>query len=218
MFFLPFSLILFIAFILLFPFLFFMIQFGIIGAVSSKLGIPMSVGILIYFLSLLGSSINIPVKKELVEGGFRREENFERFLGFPKQMNCKVIAVNVGGCIIPVLLSIYLFHFVSPIKGLIGIAIITLFTYFLAKPVAGIGITIPAFIPPLICVILGLLLARDNPAPLAYVSGVLGTLIGADVLHLNEIARMGGCGVMSIGGAGVFDGIFLVGIIAVLLA
>jgi len=51
----------------------------------------------------------------------------------------------------------------------------------------------------------------------AYVSGVLGTLIGADIANLDKIRGLG-APVASIGGAGTFDGIFLTGILAVLLA
>ena len=217
MFYLPFSFILFIFFIFLLPFLFFLIQFGIIGAVSSKLGFPISIGILIYFLSLIGSTINIPLTRKPVETGDEYDKFLERFFGFPKRMNYQVIAVNVGGCIIPVFLSIYLFQFVPPVRVFIGIGIMALITYFLARPVKGIGIAIPALIPPILCVIITLILAPGNPA-FAYVCGVLGVLIGADILHLKNLSRVKRVGVMSIGGAGVFDGIFLVGVISVLLA
>ena len=62
-----------------------------------------------------------------------------------------------------------------------------------------------------------LLVARVNVAAVAYVSGTLGTLIGADLLNLSRIQGLG-APVVSIGGAGTFDGIFLTGIVAVLLA
>jgi uncharacterized membrane protein len=61
------------------------------------------------------------------------------------------------------------------------------------------------------------LIARENAAALAYVSGSLGTLIGADLLNLDAVPGLG-APVASIGGAGTFDGIFLTGIMAVLLA
>ena len=60
-------------------------------------------------------------------------------------------------------------------------------------------------------------MARTNVAAVAYVSGSLGTLIGADLLNLGRIQGLG-APVMSIGGAGTFDGIFLTGVVAVLLA
>jgi len=58
-------------------------------------------------------------------------------------------------------------------------------------------------------------LARGSP--LAYIAGSLGTLIGADLTNLDKVRGLG-APVASIGGAGTFDGIFLTGILAVLLA
>jgi uncharacterized membrane protein len=45
----------------------------------------------------------------------------------------------------------------------------------------------------------------------------MGTLLGADILHFGDIQGLG-APVASIGGAGTFDGIFVTGILAVLLA
>ena len=51
----------------------------------------------------------------------------------------------------------------------------------------------------------------------AYVSGSLGTLIGADLLNLDKMRAIG-TPIASLGGAGTFDGIFVTGILAVLIA
>ena len=65
--------------------------------------------------------------------------------------------------------------------------------------------------------IVALLLSREYAPPLAYIGGSMGTLIGADLFNLDRIGGLG-APVASIGGAGTFDGIFLTGILAVLLA
>ena len=57
-------------------------------------------------------------------------------------------------------------------------------------------------------------MAHTNVAAVAY---ILGTLIGADLLNLGKVQGLG-APLASIGGAGTFDGVFLTGIIAVLLA
>ena len=62
-----------------------------------------------------------------------------------------------------------------------------------------------------------LALSRRFAAPIAYIGGSLGVLIGADLLNLGQLRSLG-ASVASIGGAGTFDGIFLTGVIAVLLA
>ncbi|WP_341537186.1 DUF1614 domain-containing protein [Methanosarcina barkeri] len=90
----------------------------------------------------------------------------------------------------------------------------------------GIGIATPALVPPLAAALAAILLTSIIHIPncpidqcrvvVAYTGGVLGTLIGADLLNLGKIKNLG-APVASIGGAGTFDGIFLSGFIALLL-
>ena len=129
-----------------------------------------------------------------------------------------VIAVNVGGAVIPTLMSIYLLVIRNLwIKGAIATAIVALVLHWLADPVPGLGIAVPVFVPVVITAVVALLLSRRDAAPLAYIAGSLGTLIGADLTNLDKVRGLG-APVASIGGAGTFDGIFLTGILAVLLA
>ena len=100
--------------------------------------------------------------------------------------------------------------------GLLGVAIVSAIAYRLARPVPGVGIAIPLFVPPLVAAATGLLLAPDHAPALAYIAGTMGCLIGADLLNLHRLPGLG-APVASIGGAGTFDGIFFTGIIAVLL-
>jgi uncharacterized membrane protein len=142
--------------------------------------------------------------------------------------NETTLAINVGGAIIPILISAYLLtKFPSSIfiAGA-GILIVTIITYSVARPIRGIGIATPALIPPLAAALAAILLTTvvQNPGcPVeqcrvitAYTGGVIGTLIGADLLNLRKIKNLG-APVASIGGAGTFDGIFLSGFIALLL-
>ena len=76
----------------------------------------------------------------------------------------------------------------------------------------------PFFAPAAISALLAILVAPDGAAaPVAYVTGTVGTLLGADVYNLRRIVRMDAA-VASIGGAGTWDGIFLAGLLASLLA
>ena len=106
---------------------------------------------------------------------------------------------------------------VNPFDLVLALLVVTMISYVFSRPIANIGIGMPVFIAPVVAVITALLLEPANAAPLAFSSGVLGVLLGADILHLADIRAMG-VRVASIGGAGTFDGIFLTGIIAVLLA
>jgi uncharacterized membrane protein len=89
--------------------------------------------------------------------------------------------------------------------------------HLMAKKVRGQGIVTPAFLPPLVAAMIALLLHPGaGVAIIAYVSGSMGALIGADLSNLNGITQLG-APVVSIGGAGTFDGVFLTGIIAVII-
>jgi uncharacterized membrane protein len=220
MFFLPFSLVVFIVLILLLPILFVLFSVGAIGVAFQKLGMSPATGVMFFLLSLIGGMINIPIKKKIVEsqdgGDFANLRSF--FFGMkPQFMQKQILAINLGGCILPVILCLFLLPRAPLSPVIICTMIMIIICKFLARPTPGIGIAIPAFIPPIISAILAILIAgRANAAPVAYIAGVLGVLIGADLFNIRAIQKFGR-GMMSIGGAGVFDGIFLVGIIAVLI-
>jgi uncharacterized membrane protein len=165
----------------------------------------------------MGSLINIPVfRKELDQyyGPDNDTDVFNRLFG----IRVPVFPLNLGGAVLPGLLSIFLLSKVNLNAVLPATLITSVFSYYLSKPVRGVGIVIPAFIPPIIAAVAALFFAEKGNAPaVAYISGVMGTLIGADLLRLHQLKTFG-ISFLSIGGAGVFDGIFIVGIISVLLA
>ena len=128
------------------------------------------------------------------------------------------MAVNVGGALIPAVVSLYLFvRMGMRVRMLIAIGVVALVVNQMAHIVPGAGIVVPMIVPPLVAAGVALLLAFRRAPPVAYVAGSLGALIGADILNLRNIAELG-APVVSIGGAGTFDGVFLTGIIAGLLA
>ncbi|KDE56245.1 DUF1614 domain-containing protein [Methanoculleus sp. MH98A] len=138
-----------------------------------------------------------------------------------------VIAVNVGGAVIPIFVTLEMVGRgrVSRLKALAAVVMVSLVAYAFATPVPGLGITMPFYVAPLAGAVAGLLLARGcRTAPgLAYAGGTMGTLLGADILNLANpgvlSALTGGeSTVLSIGGAGIFDGIFITGVLAVILA
>ncbi len=206
---------LFIVFLVLF------IEIGLLTYAYERIGIGRRHMFALLALSFLGSYINIPVYElspHAVESG--QVGSFGGMLYvIPEVTNwpATIIAVNVGGAVIPTLLSFYLLvknrlYF----RGLAAVAIVTLCVHAVAYPVKGVGIAEPTFVPPLVSTMVALLLSRRYAPPLAYIAGCLGTLIGADLLNLGSVRELG-APVASIGGAGTFDGIFLTGILSVLM-
>jgi uncharacterized membrane protein len=206
----------------LFVILLVLIQLGALRYAYMRLGVSSGTALLLLCGSLFGSYFNIPVA-ELPDQRVLSGQEID-FFGMRYVVPVVVhwpgtlIAVNVGGAVIPTLMSIYLLIKNQLwIQGAIAVAGVAAVCHWLAYPVPGIGIAVPVFVPAVATAIIALLLSRQYAAPLAYISGSLGTLIGADLLNFDHIRGLG-APVASIGGAGTFDGIFITGILAVLLA
>jgi uncharacterized membrane protein len=219
--FFPLALSFVVFFFLLTVFLISLNQIRIPGYAYEKIGIDPRYVFVLLMLSILGSYINIPVAKlpaQRVDSG-RVVVFFGMRYVVPGsgERHRTIIAVNVGGAVIPVLLSLYLLvkhHLYVP--GLLGIFIMVLVVRRVFRPVPAVGIAVPIFVPPLIAVLTSLVLSRHSNPPLAYIAGSIETLTGADLLNWKKIRGLG-AHVASIGGAGAFDGIFLTGILSVLL-
>jgi uncharacterized membrane protein len=223
MFFAPFLLIYSLLFFLVLAFLFALIEIGIINYAFQRIGLSPELAFLALFASLAGSYVNVPLRR--IEGGAARPVELVSSFGIRYRVPMRLaggstmLAVNVGGAIVPLLLSAYvlLLEPAAIASALICTAIVTLVVNRFARPIPGLGIATPMLIPPVIAAIAAYALGGENRAAVAYVSGVMGTLIGADLMNLGRLRDLG-APVASIGGAGTFDGIFLTGIVAVLLA
>jgi uncharacterized membrane protein len=186
-----------------------------------SIGVSSATAMWLLFASLIGSFFNIPIAELPPE--HMMSDQIVGFFGMQYQVPAvgvahPIIAVNVGGALIPTVMSLYLMAKLNLWgKGLLGTAIVALIMHWLATPVPGLGIAVPVFWPAIIAAVVALVLSREYAAPLAYIAGGLGTLIGADITNLDKVRGLG-APVASIGGAGTFDGIFLTGILAVLLA
>ena len=208
--------------VLLFAGLIILIQLRILRYAYMKLGLGPGMAMLLLFGSLLGSYFNIPIT--VLPGRSVRSGEIVDFFGMRYVVPPvtawpgTVLAVNVGGAVIPTLMSTYLvLRYHLWMKAAIAVVVIAIVIHSMATPVQGVGIAVPVFAPVIVTAILAFLLSREYAAPLAYIGGSMGTLIGADLSNLDKINGLG-APVASIGGAGTFDGIFLTGILAVLLA
>ncbi|MFZ0552403.1 MAG: DUF1614 domain-containing protein [Steroidobacteraceae bacterium] len=189
---------------------------------SVSMGLSEGALIAVLALSLLGSYINIPVAylpgHQTVTAGAISFFGMTYIVPVVRQTHATVLALNVGGAIVPVCLSLYLLvkHRLF-LLGALGTVLVAAVCHFLAQPVRGFGIALPIFVPIIATAIIAIALSRRRAAPLAYIIGSLGVLIGADLLNLGAVQSLG-APVASIGGAGTFDGIFVTGLMAVLWA
>ena len=143
-----------------------------------------------------------------------------------------LIGINTGGAIIPIIISIYLAtknklitNKTQLLKILLGIAIVAIITYFVTAvdPQKGIVSKFPYWLLPVFFASLAsiFLLWKDKrkAAPFAYICGTMGVLIGADVGHLWELVQIQipSARTAVIGGADIFDMVFITGILAVIV-
>jgi uncharacterized membrane protein len=220
--FFPLALPFFLALVALVAVVITMIEIGVLEYAYEKMGVSRRYVFALLVLTLLGSYVNIPVAELPAEPVLSGEEivffGMRYVIPWVEEWPRTILAVNVGGAVIPTLLSLYLLVKNGRYsRSLAGVAIVAAVVYVLAQPVRGVGIAVPMFIPPLLAVGVAWLLDRQAAPSLAYIAGSLGTLIGGDLLHLGDLQGLG-APIASIGGAGTFDGIFLSGILAVLLA
>ena len=219
-----------------FPLLFFLILLAMLplvfghlfAAALIKLKLEPTTALLVVIGIFIGSLINLPVKRlSRTESVLVDQLAVFGLQGwwpmFQRVRRETIIAVNVGGCLIPVALAIYETAHLAmagqqALFGLLlAVVINTGVCYWMAQPVEGVGIAKPGLFPAIVASLSALLLVPDQAPPIAFVAGVLGPLIGADLLHLRDIEKIA-TGIASIGGAGTFDGIVLSGIVAAYLA
>jgi uncharacterized membrane protein len=199
-----------------------LIQVNALRYAYQRLGMRSGTAILLLFASLLGSYFNIPVaqlpQQQVVSGEEISFFGVQYVVPVVVDWPGTVIAVNVGGALIPGLVSLYLLVKTRLfVQSAIVVACVALVCHLMAHPIRGLGIALPIFAPAAATAIVALLISRRNAAPLAYIGGSLGSLLGADLLNLDKLNGLG-APVASIGGAGTFDGVFLTGVLAVLLA
>lgn len=200
-----------------------LVQFQVLTIAFEKLGLSAQSAYLLLVVTLAGSLWNVPL--------FTIDSNFTAESGLPEELLAwakhrrylfpgkTLILVNVGGCVVPVAFSVYLFltNDVSLFHSLACVLTVSAVAFAVSRPVRGLGIGIPILFAPLTAAAVAYAMAGDNAAPLAYIGGTLGVLIGADLLRFKDIRKLG-APFASIGGAGSFDGIFISGLLAVLLA
>jgi uncharacterized membrane protein len=199
------------------------VQLGVLAAAFDKLGLSPHSASLLLMTTLAGSLINLPLFSLKADSSVpsslpTQTWPWRRIPRMPFAGRT-VVAINVGGGVTPVAFSLYLLaqNPMNPFQVLLAIAMVAAVAYLFSRPVAGIGIGMPIMVAPVTAALVAVSLNPEQSAPLAYIGGTLGVLIGADLLRLKDIRELG-APMASIGGAGTFDGIFVTGIVAVLLA
>ena len=221
-------------------FLFVFLPVSMVAEAFSKLGLTPAQGVLMLIAILIGRSMNIPVftserlvvvpKPRSVSLGmdeFGRPVRIEQESA--NELKKQVFAVNVGGFIMPLLLSLTFLvrqHMIGQTDGVylwIGFAMVmvALGCYITAKPDVLNGLRIPLVLPAIMTFLSVYFFVPEPFRPVAaYVAGTMGAIIGGNLvpLAIPRFRNSVGTPVVSIGGPGTFGGVFIAGILSVLLA
>jgi uncharacterized membrane protein len=213
---------------------------GVMESAFEKLGTPPDLALFIFLAILIGSAVNVPVARIPSKGYLCRDPLAVLGLGgllprLQERQKQRLVAINVGGGLIPLAVAAYqVVHLiglvssaaaVSPesasLQGTLIAAFLTVMInvfvcWKIARPIPGVGIAVPGLVPGLLAAASALFFAGEFAPPVAYIAGVLGPLIGADLLHLGDLQARP-VGLASIGGAGTFDGIVLSAVLSLFL-
>ncbi len=211
-----------LAFLLLLALLLVLLRWGLIRYVYERLGLSRRAALLLLLAALVGSGINVPLiqfpARRMVEPAIVDFFGMQYVVPRMVERGGTVLAVNVGGAVIPVVVALRLIRQRGMTRRLLlALGLVTVLMYYLARPVPGVGIALPPVLPSVATAAIAVLLDRRSAPSTAFIAGTLGTLLGADVLNLGHLMDLG-APVASIGGAGTFDGVFMVGVVAVILA
>jgi uncharacterized membrane protein len=195
-----------------------LVQVNVLGFAFHRLGLSEGWTLAVLAATVLGGVVNIPVLRLHPDRPVRRVSWTPwGWLLTVESPRPTVVAVNLGGAVIPVALSAYLLGRTGILlDAVVGVAVVAVVAHRFSRVVPDLGVVLSPLVPVLAATAVTLLLQPVAAAALAYVSGTLGTLVGADLTNLRAVVRSAPP-VIAIGGAGTFDGIVLAGVAAVVL-
>lgn len=219
-------------------FLFVFLPVSLAAGAFAKLGLTPLQGLLVFVLTLLGRTTDIPLFRTgrlvrhfgvtmlgpfLCVSPLNRPNRPEALLA---ELREQTVAVNVGGCLVPVILSGYLLARQQWVLAQspwfwLCLVLVAAASFAAVRVVPHFGLRLPLWVPPFATIVTAALFAPVELAPtVAYVAGSLGALLGGNVLHLLDPRTRDrlDAPLISIGGAGTFGGVFLAGVLSVLLS
>ncbi len=129
-----------------------LLQLGALRYAYMRLGVSSGTAMLLLFGSLVGSYFNIPVaqlpEQRVLSGQVVDFFGMQYVVPVVAQWPGTLIAVKVGGAVIPTVMSVYLLaKYELWAKGMVATAAVALVIHWLADPVPGVGIAVPVFAP-----------------------------------------------------------------------
>jgi uncharacterized membrane protein len=123
---------------------------GVFSYALARLGISPWTASLVLIACLIGSAVNIPVAR-LSSRAVWMEQYISafgmRYFVPVMRKRATVLAVNLGGAVVPAALSAYLIaHDHLGLAALAAVALVAALVHLVARPVPGLGIAVPAVV------------------------------------------------------------------------
>ena len=145
--------------------------------------------------------------------GVSISEEMERGKGFAFDTK---ITLNLGGFIIPLIVSLYLIS-TNPYTSIIALMIIMIVVVSIAsKMIDGVGIVVPHYIG-LVSIPFALIIAPHNAAIISFIANIGGILIGTVAALISFDKEKKGSAYLNLGGIGIFESTYITLIIALIL-
>jgi uncharacterized membrane protein len=203
---------------------------GIIGAAFARLGFSWITALAVILLMLLGSGVNLPIYK-IKRDTIRLSEINSNVFDIGEQSGSHawetIVSLNLGGAIFPLAISTYLIYRAGMIVGsqlvisvCAGVIAVSVITFVATRSFPRVGLRVPLLMPALTALLVSILLNGGvglTAAVPAFVSGVVGTLLGGNIAHLLKVRDLD-IDEISIGGGGTFAAIFICCILPTLIA
>jgi len=134
------------------------------------------------------------------------------------------LSANFAGCVLPLLVAVKVVatpRRLPVLEAIIAVGVAILVAFLSSHVVPERGVLLQYRVPALVIGVVAAALFHSSPeraGAAGFAAGAIGVLVGADLLHLRELAQSGGAGRVILGGAGLLDGILLVSLLAALVA
>jgi uncharacterized membrane protein len=176
-----------------------LVYFGVAHRILDRMRLTDKQALLFIAAVIVGSFIDIPIMRAPVE-----------------------VTMNVGGALLPILLSIWLIFKADEtaervraiLAAILVAAVVSLGSRYLPYEPENMFLD-PKIIYGISAGLIAYLAGRSRRS--AFVGGVLGIVL-SDIVHMVTIIGLGIPGTTDIGGAGAFDVVMIAGIIAVMVA
>lgn len=193
------------------PFVVSLVAVLLMAACSRQFGIGQPISALLAITFLLGSGFNYPVVT-ITHALPPRVLEYDYFTFIQRGLTVTTnLGINFSGALLPLIISVILAFKAPKVPTLVTILCAASFAYLYSQVRPGEGVYLSPVVPAMAAASIAFLLAGKQAVRVAFFGGVVGTLVGADLMNLFAVMTLD-TRQLSIGGGGIFDVVLVSGL------